>query len=100
MLFIDTRLPKLCHANPGDVIRIGDKDGIIQSDIYLVCAFNQEGKRAARKTISNGLYDDERPLFMVNLITGEAKPLPHLSSRVEIVKDIAIVRGYVQGVTL
>lgn len=93
MKIINNQLPKLCHARPGDVIRVPYEHGGEGSTLYLVSVFNTPGKRPLRSNAMNGLYDDERPLFMVNLSTGEARPLPHLSSRVEIVRDIAVIEG-------
>lgn len=39
----------------------------------------------------NGPYSDEREHFLVNLETGEACAMPHLSSRCEIVRNIAMI---------
>lgn len=88
MNVVDTRLPKLCHAPVGGVVQIDD-------DYFIVCAFNPGNKRSARPGMSQGLYDDERDLFLVNLRTGEAVKMPHLSSRVEIVRDASVVLGSV-----
>jgi hypothetical protein len=85
MRMIDMRPPKLCSAAVGDVVQIEDVT-------YIVCAVNAVGKRKARP-ISLGLYDDERPLFLVNLASGEAVPMPHLSSRVEIRHDAQLTLG-------
>ncbi|MER1940483.1 hypothetical protein ABS755_07215 [Castellaniella sp. FW104-16D08] len=93
MKVINTKLPKLCHARPGDVIRVTDDTGKPTDTLFLVAVFNAPGKRAMRDNMMQGLYDEERPLFMVNLETGEARPLPHLSSRIEFVRDIVAVEG-------
>jgi hypothetical protein len=82
----DYNLPKLCHAKAGDVIRIpGDLA------LYLVCR-HDIGKKQRPKIAGNGLYSEENPMFMVNLETGEASALPHYSSRVEIVRDVAVCK--------
>src|SRR5690242_4944253 len=87
MKFMSIRLPKLCHATPGQIIRVPEMEGK-----FMVCVVNIKNKRAARN-ISKGLYDDERPLFIVNIETGEALAMPHLSTRVEIIDDIAVVEN-------
>lgn len=92
MKIIDTRLPKLCHARPGGIISLPGENGEPTEELYLVCAY-ANGKRAGRAGMMHGLYDDARPLFLVNLANGEAIPMPHLSSRVEIVHDAALIRG-------
>lgn len=79
-------LSKLCHAQPGDVIRIPQFPSL-----YLVACFAMKGCKPARAGATNGLYSDERPLFMVDLASGEARELPHLSSLVEIVRGAAVV---------
>lgn len=86
MKFVDTRLPKLCHAKPGDIVRL-------ENGLHMVCAFPVKGKRAARPMMMHGLYDDERPLFLVNMASGEAVVMPHLSTRLEIVHDVTLVDG-------
>lgn len=97
MQVIDIRLPKLCHAKPGDCVRLPDRDGNLTDELFMVCAFPVKGKRAARPLISHGLYDDERPLFLVSLETGLAREMPHLSSRAEIVRDVVLVQGASQA---
>ena len=86
MKVIDTRQPKLCSAPVGSVVQIEEKT-------YLVCAFNPGGKRGQRPNMSQGLYDEERDLFLVDLASGEASKMPHLSSRVDICHNAAIVLG-------
>lgn len=86
MKIVDTRQPKLCSASVGSVVQIEDKT-------YMVCAFNPGGKRAQRPNMSHGLYDDERDLFLVDLSTGEAVKMPHLSSRVDICRDPVLTLG-------
>lgn len=86
MKIVDTRQPKLCSASVGSVIQIEEK-------IYMVCAFNPGDKRSARPNMSHGLYDDERDLFLVDVASGEAIKMPHLSSRVEILRDAVLTLG-------
>lgn len=86
MKVVDTRLPKLCFAKPGDVISI-------DNEIFMVCVMNIKAARAAPLLASNGLYSEERPLFLVNVASGVAVQMPHLSSRVEILHDATIVIG-------
>jgi len=91
MLLVNTSMPKLCHARPGDAVRLLDREtGNPLPELYIVCIFNQKGKRHMRPCRSEGLYDEQRPLFLVNLTTGEAAEMPHLSSRVQIVRDARI----------
>ena len=75
--------PKLCFAKPGDVVSI---DGAF----YLLCVTNN-GKRPAPAQASNGLYSDERDLFLVDFATGNRHPLPHLSTRVEIHRNAELL---------
>lgn len=94
MNYINNKLPKLCFAKPGDVIRL-QPEHLKEPDPtpYLVCIFINGKKRRAPLHASNGLYSEENPTFLVSLLSGECFAMPHLSSRVEIVKDIAIVES-------
>ena len=60
---------------------------------YLVCIVINEKKKRAPLHASNGLYSEENPTFLVSLLTGECIAMPHLSTRVEIVRDISIVES-------
>lgn len=92
MIIVNTRMPKLCFAKPGACVQLfNSSTGEIDNDLYIVCVFNQSGKRPAPALASNGLYSDERPLFLVNLCSGEAIPMPHLSSRIQLIKDAHVV---------
>lgn len=95
MKIIDSKSIKLCHCNVGDVIQIIDENGQVQPGYYLITALYGKGKRPARPNMTHGLYDDQRYLFAVNLKTGEARELPHLSSKILPVNDIAILTGYI-----
>ena len=81
---IENNLTKLCHARPGDVIRTSPG-----GPLHLVCLYDLSRPRLCDPK-SNGLYSEENPVFAVNLETGLASPLPHLSSKVEIVRDVAV----------
>lgn len=91
MKIVDTRKPKLCFAKPGSVVQLLDEDQAPTGDFYLVTVVDIKGKRAGRNFVPHGLYDEERPLFLVSLETGQAIPMPHLSSRVEIVREAKLV---------
>lgn len=90
MIIINTSMPKLCHARPGDAIRLLDEDGNPTEQVFIVCVVNQKGKRHMRTNVPHGLYDEERPLFIVDLATGQATSMPHLSSRVEILRNATV----------
>jgi len=93
MQVIINKVPKLCSVPVGSAVRLHRDDGSAPGDgdpVYIVCAFNQPGKRAARPLVTQGLYDDERPLFLVDLATGSAIPMPNLSKRVQVLKDASI----------
>lgn len=55
--------------------------------IVLPC----KDKRAARNKAMNGLYDEKRDLFLVDIETGIINIMPHLSSRVKMVKVVATI---------
>lgn len=79
-------LTKLCHVRPGEVFRIPSKGPGEQ--LFLLCRYDVG--RAKTLLSDKGLYAEENPLFAVNLETGEASTLPHFSSGVEIVRNVAI----------
>jgi len=91
MKLVRTDLPKLCHANLGDLVQLCNEPGELQPEHYMVCAFSAPNMRPARVNMMHGLYDDERPLFLVNVVTGEARKMVHLSERVKIIRDAEIV---------
>lgn len=76
--------PKVCFAKPGDVIELPDAFGTL----FLVCCYDLG--RPRNPVASNGLYSDENPHFLVDLINGQARPMPHLSSRARIVRNVAV----------
>ncbi len=84
---------KLCHAAVGSVIRLVSDKLEVDDERFLVCAVPEAGKRAARPRMTQGLYDDERCLFLVSLTTGLMKNRPHLSSRVIIYSEAEVLLG-------
>lgn len=92
MKVVDTSKPKLCHAMPGDCVQLLAENAEILPQLYMVCVnpLNPQN-RPAPKFAMNGLYSDERPLFLVNMETGQAAKMPHLSERVIIVRDAELV---------
>lgn len=94
MIVLNTKLPKLCHARPGDAVRlVSAETGEPTDDLFIVSVDSTSPGRPARQGMPHGLYDDQRPLFLVNLETGLAVRMPHLSSRVEIVREARVVTG-------
>ena len=87
---------KLCHVRPGECIRIPFNESELSVDLYLVC-IHDCGEKRARRGRPEGLFDEGNDLFLVNLRTGEAVKMPHLSSRVRRVPSAAIVEDYVEG---
>lgn len=85
--------PKLCSVKVGDVVRLPKNDGTDLPDdapIYMVCVDKTSGARAGRSDLSIGLYDEKRPLFLVDLRSGEATKMPHLSTRIEHVESATL----------
>lgn len=81
----DMRKPKLCHAEIGGLVQLLDDNFNPLPDMYLVCSCN--GAVVHKKFEMYGLYSQKEPLFLVNIRTGEAQKMPHLSSRVVILND-------------
>ena len=91
-VFVNTSFRKLCHAKVGDQIRLPDAEtGAVLPEVFVVIALAQSGRRPARKGMTQGLYDEQRELWLVSLETGEARKMPHLSSRVDILHEDARV---------
>jgi hypothetical protein len=84
---------KLCHAVPGDVIKLVDSNMLSDGQTFLVCVIKDPSKRAARPNMSHGLYDDQRCMFLVNIETGEMRDMAHLSSRVLIFRKAEVRLG-------
>ena len=77
---------KACHVRPGQCVRLYSEDGIEQG-LYLVCT---TGKMRTDLG-SSGLYKADFPVFLVDLQTGIARDMPHLSSRLlDVAKDAKI----------
>ena len=75
-----------CHFRPGQCVRLFNESGEEQG-IYLVCSVGELKAELG----SSGLYKANVPVFLVNLNTGIAQSLPHLSSRfLEEAKDAKI----------
>ena len=68
---------KTCHLRPGDCVFIYGRDGNQIPGVFLVCSAGTIKASLG----SSGLYRADVPVFLVNLETGEARDLPHLSSR-------------------
>lgn len=90
---VRTDLPKICHARVGQPVRLPNAAGDIEPEVFVICAEDAPGRRPGRSGQSQGLYDDQRKLFLVSMLTGQARPMPHLSSRAQLLKhsDVAPV---------
>ena len=78
---------KMCHARIGDVVQF--EKG---KSLYLVCARQvTPAQRPARPMMPHGLYDEEREIFLVSLSNGQAYPMPHLSTKLIVRNDVAVV---------
>jgi len=77
---------KLCHCRPGDTVKLEDSE-----DVFLICIFGPAAGVVGRQLGSMGLYNAEHPVFLVSLSTGEAIPMPHLSSQVRVVKSFVTI---------
>lgn len=82
-----TVFTKLCHAPVGSRIKLVDSEMKIGDEVFIVGAIDKAGQRPARKGLSLGLYDDQRQLFLMNAASGMQRSMPHLSSRVVILKS-------------
>ena len=79
---------KLCFAKEGDLISLLGPDGKSCSDVWEVRAENQPGRKPAPEGANNGLYSDERDFYLLRWHNGKhvRAPMPHLSTRVAIIK--------------
>ena len=86
--FVNTHLPKICHARPGAIIRLPDTEtGEVLPELFVLIALDTDKRRTRRKPpypASAGLYNEERELLLVSLTTGRARRMPHLSSRADL----------------
>lgn len=88
-ILIEGARTKLCHARPGDLVQLSD-----YSSLYLVCmGLDEKGAKKMRSGMTQGLYDEGRCLFLVNVQTGRVKEMPNLSTRVMIRTDLAIMNA-------
>ena len=86
--YVNTELPKICHARPGRIIRLPDpKTGDVLPELFVLVAVDLD-KPSTRKRppypSSAGLYNEERELLLVSLSTGRARKFPHPSSRADL----------------
>ncbi len=77
---------KLCHARAGDVVMV---PGWTDTP-FMVVAVMDTG-RPARRDQPEGLFADQRTLYLCNLQTGELARPPHLSTQVTILHNPSIV---------
>lgn len=110
MLYFNlNQAPKICHYKIGDVIHIPEgeetSDEIKKDRLFQICVIddnlksargpraNNSAGRTDFKKLMSGLYQEKRPLFMIQLSTGIAFSLPHLSSRaVKVDLELTILR--------
>jgi len=78
---------KICHIKAGEVIMLPG----LGPTLFMLCRHNI-GKNKAHNMAGNGLYSEENPVFLIDLATGEASAVPHLSSRCARVSDLEINR--------
>jgi len=80
---------KLCHAQPGARVRlVNTTDATLGEEVFLVVIQDDfPKKRAARKGMPHGLYDEERPVFLLKETTWELKSAPSLSSKVVVLPN-------------
>lgn len=83
--------PKVCLFSPGDCLRLINRDGTVGKKLFMVCRRTLDPEKRAPIGASNGPYSEENPLFLINLESGEAHPMPHLSSRAVRVEDAYVV---------
>ena len=88
--FQDHRDPKLFNAKVGDIILLEDTVSELRLPC-MVCEFPSEPMGSRRSYGKMGLYDNQNTLFLVEVETGRARKMPHLSSRVEIIDGDRIV---------
>lgn len=88
----DSRKPeKLCHAHVGEVVVLLDTTLAPVGNPLIVCVIPDADKRAARVGMPHGLYDEERGLFLVDLLTGSVlRSMPSLSQMVYIYRNATL----------
>lgn len=89
---IEHNFTKLCHAKPGDLVQLVDSMlGLTTKPILLIAKAGTGEPAKGREP--QGLYADGRDLLLVDLETGLASALPHLSSRVLIYRNAEVNVG-------
>ena len=94
MKITDTRSPKACFMEAGQVVQLITSNTFIPEGPFYLVVRVPDGKKAQLVEAalkSNGLYSDPRTYLLVNLETGELRTLPHLSSRVDIIDHAELV---------
>lgn len=86
MSYVNTTLPKICHARVGEFVRLpDDKTGEVTDEIFIICAMPAPRTSRRRKVDRSTLSYEKEQTFLVSLKTGEIRDMPHLSSRAEII---------------
>ncbi|MBK3779986.1 hypothetical protein G3A43_06935 [Paraburkholderia aspalathi] len=86
--YVNTRLPKICHAQPGRILRLPDEaTGDVLPELFMLVVIGSDkpgrGKKAPFPP-SAGLYNEQRELMLLSLTTGHVRRMPHLSSRADL----------------
>ncbi|MEX3984274.1 hypothetical protein AB4Y45_35545 [Paraburkholderia sp. EG287A] len=88
--YVNTLLPKICHAKPGAIIRLADTEtGEVLPELFVLSAVDLDKPSTRRKPpypASAGLFNEERQLLLVSLTTGRARKMPHPSTHVDITR--------------
>lgn len=89
---VERNFDKLCHARPGEVVQlVGPMMDITSPPMLLIAVANSGAPLAGHEP--QGLYADGRHLMLVDLATGEAIKMPHLSSRAVIYRKAEVSLG-------
>lgn len=89
---VERNFTKLCHAKPGDVVQLVGPLMEVSSPPMLLAAVANSGVPAQGHE-PQGLYAEGRHLMLVDLATGEAMKMPHLSSRAVIYSKAEVSLG-------
>jgi len=82
--------PKICSLSAGDVVRLLNESFEPCGDPHLVIRI-AEGVKGSRKGFdSYGMYNDPNNYTLVNMKTGVAITMPHLSTRVQVYRDAVL----------
>jgi hypothetical protein len=100
-VIVNTRYPKLCFVEPGMLVSpCIEKTGEPSTDVFLVAYSGDEPLDLTKiRSSSNGLYQYEGELYLVDVRTGRLKDMPHLSTRAQIYRasEIVLVGGQING---